>query len=211
MYLPHVKDFVALARDTGLVPVYREIVADLDTPLTVFAKIAGRDSHAFLFESLEGGEKWGRYSFIGLDPIATFESRQDQISIIRNGKQSKTQGDPLVGLKNLLASFRASGDSSLPRFFGGAVSFLGYDMVRFMEDLPTQNPALNEFPDSSFMIPRILLVCDNFRQTLTIVNCAEIPPDGDHEAIYREACRRIDEIVERLKVPLPYDFLESSF
>ena len=75
MHQPALEDFKKLAETAGLIPVCREIVADLDTPLTVFAKVAGDESHAFLFESLEGGEKWGRYSFIGLDPLLTFESQ----------------------------------------------------------------------------------------------------------------------------------------
>ena len=79
MFRPSLQEFERLAVDAGLVPIYREIVADLDTPLTIFAKVAGGESHAFLFESLEGGEKWGRYSFIGLDPILTFASRGTRI------------------------------------------------------------------------------------------------------------------------------------
>ena len=146
MYLPDLTNFIENAKKAGLVPVYREIVADLDTPLTVFAKVAGKDSHAFLFESLEGGEKWGRYSFIGLDPIATFESNNDTIIINREGNVSQLQGDPLDELKKLLESFGVSNSGSLPRFYGGAVGFLGYEMVRFMESLPVENPPLEEFP-----------------------------------------------------------------
>jgi anthranilate synthase component 1 len=210
MYLPDSTNFKENARKAGLVPVYREIVADLDTPLTVFAKVAGKDSHAFLFESLEGGEKWGRYSFIGLDPIATFESNNDTIIISRDGSTSELQGDPLDALKKLLESFRVSGSGSLPRFYGGAVGFLGYDMVRFMEALPAENPPLADFPDSSFMIPKILLICDSLKQTLIIVNCVVISGDSDLDALYSEAQKQIDAIVERLKVPLPYDFLEGN-
>lgn len=210
MYLPDLKNFKVNAQKAGLVPVYREIVADLDTPLTVFAKVAGKDSHAFLFESLEGGEKWGRYSFIGLDPIATFESNNDTIIINRDGSTSELQGDPLDELKTLLESFGVSESGSLPRFYGGAVGFLGYDMVRFMESLPVENPPLADFPDSSFMIPKTLLICDSLKQTLTIVNCVVIAEDGDLDTLYLEAQKQIDSIVERLKVPLPYDFLEGN-
>lgn len=210
MYLPERKEFVALAEKAGLVPVYREIVADLDTPLTVFAKVAGKDSHAFLFESLEGGEKWGRYSFIGLDPIATFESRGEQIFVSENGDIRRLQGDPINELKSLLAGYNVNDAGTLPRFYGGAVGFLGYDMVRFMEELPDENKPSEEFPDSSFMIPKMLVICDNLKQSLTIVNCVVIASDTDPNEQYDQAQQQIDEIVDRLKVPFPSDFLEGD-
>ncbi len=202
---PSLEDFRELARCAGLVPVSREIVADLDTPLTVFAKLAGDDSHAFLLESLEGGEKWGRYSFIGFDPLLTFESRGDKIKVRRGADLEELTGDPLAELKRILASFRACGETDfLPRFFGGAVGYLGYDMVRFMEELPENNPPLAMFPDSSFMVPRIILIFDNLKQTLLVVNCVEI--GDDVEECYRRGCQQVDAIIKRLRLrPLPYD------
>ncbi len=196
-------DFEQLAADAGLVPVYRKIIADLDTPLTIFAKVAGGASHAFLFESLEGGENWGRYSFVGLDPILTFESTGEDVTIRKEGCTEKRTGDPLHELKKVLASFNACNTDFLSRFFGGAVGFLGYDMVRFMERLPEQNPPLTGFPDCSFMIPRLVLIYDNLEQTLTIVNCVMVSAGRSLEELYQEAHENIDAVVERLKVPLP--------
>ncbi|MCK5437093.1 MAG: anthranilate synthase component I [Desulfobulbaceae bacterium] len=211
MYQPSLTEFRELAKTAGLIPVSREIVADLDTPLTVFAKVAGNEPHAFLLESLEGGEKWGRYSFIGLDPIATFESRGEQIEIRRGENLRKVQGDPIAELKKLLSSFVVCSNTDvLPRFFGGAVGFLGYDMVRFIENLPEINPVQDESPDSAFMIPRILLIYDNLKQVLTIVNCVVIPDGGDSAGCYQTALDQINEIVERLKNPLPYDFMNAA-
>ena len=135
MHKPDLETFKKLATEAKLVPVYREILADLDTPLTIFAKVASQDSHAFLFESLEGGEKWGRDSFIGFDPLMTFASSQEHIEIKRGGTTETRTGNPLHELKNLLASFKAHQAESLPRFFGGLVGYLGYDMVKFMERL----------------------------------------------------------------------------
>ncbi len=188
-------------------PVYREIIADLDTPLTIFAKVAGKKSHAFLFESVEGGEKWGRYSFIGLDPIATFQSFCQSISIQQGTENQEKQGDPIEALKELLTSFNACRSEVLPRFFGGAVGFMGYDMVRFMERLPEENQPLADCPDSSFMIPRLVLIHDSLRQTLTIVNCVPLEADSDLDALYQEAMKRIDGIVEQLQCPLPGELL----
>lgn len=212
MYRPDLSDFRRLAQDAGLIPVCREIIADLDTPLTVFAKLAGDESHAFLLESLEGGAKWGRYSFVGYDPLLTFASHGENISVQRQGQTEQLTGNPLQELQRLLTSFKACTDSDfLPRFFGGAVGFLGYDMVRFMERLPQENPPLENFPDSSFMIPRFVLIFDNLKQTLTVVHCVEVEAAGDIAEIYSLAKREIDGVISRLhKRPLPYDVVEGD-
>ncbi len=202
MHKPDQDVFAQLARTSGLVPVYREIVADLDTPLTIFAKLAADQSHAFLFESLQGGEKWGRYSFIGFDPIMTVTSHGDQLHIRRGGSEIEQQGDPFKILQGLLASFNAADDESLPRFFGGLVGYLGYDMVRFVEEIPGRNPPL-DLPDSSFMVPRLVLVHDSFKQKLIIVNWVVVPEQGDATVLYQEARERIDQLAARLKGPLP--------
>ena len=204
MYQPSLSVFTDLAGEAGLIPVHREIIADLDTPLTIFAKLAEGESHAFLFESLEGGEKWGRYSFVGFDPLVVFESRGESSVITRSGVSSTVTGNPLDLLKELLSSFRVSGQSEyLPRFFGGAVGFLGYDMVRFMEKLPEINPPLTGFPDSSFMIPRLVLIYDNLKQILTIVNCVAVDQARPLAEQYAEATARIDGVVARLREYLP--------
>ncbi|MBU4263503.1 MAG: anthranilate synthase component I [Proteobacteria bacterium] len=212
MYQPALDDFKKLADKANLIPVCREIVADLDTPLTVFAKVAGDESHAFLLESLEGGEKWGRYSFIGLDPLLTFESRGERIVIQRDGRIEERAGDPLAELKSILESFNACRESDfLPRFFGGAVGYLGYDMVRFMERLPDNNQPLDNFPDSSFMVPRLLLICDNLKQKLTVVNCVVAEAGDNLEELYQKACQRIDAVIKRLRRrPLPYDVVDND-
>jgi anthranilate synthase component 1 len=208
MHKPDLETFSKLAGEAGLVPVSREIVADLDTPLTIYAKVAANDTHAFLFESLEGGEKWGRYSFIGFDPLLTFSSSREQMTIKRQGKSEVRNGNPLQELRNLLASFRAHQSEYLPRFFGGLVGYLGYDMVRFMERLPDTQKSL-DLPDSSFMVPRTVLIHDSFKQKLHIVNCVEIGEGADPEELYHGACRQIDGVAELLKKPLPYGFVES--
>jgi len=208
MHKPDLETFKNLAEEAELVPVYREIVADLDTPLTIFAKVASEDSHAFLFESLEGGEKWGRYSFIGFDPLMTFTSFQEKIEIRRDDTVETCTGNPLQELRNLLASFKAHQAESLPRFFGGLVGYLGYDMVKFMEKLPDTHTPL-DLPDSSFMVPRTVLIHDSFKQKLVIVNCVELKEGDDPADMYHKACSQIDEVAARLKQPLPYAFVES--
>jgi len=210
MLKPELSDFRRLAATAGLVPVCREIVADLDTPLTAFAKVALGRRHAFLLESLQGGEKWGRYSFIGFEPLATFVSRGEQVEIRRAAETDKFTSDPIEALKALIASFNPCDTGYLPRFFGGAVGFMGYDMVRFMERLPAINPPKPEFPDSSFMVPKIVLICDSIRQTISIVNCVLPAAATDLDALYREAEKTIDDIVALLRGPLPQGLADSS-
>lgn len=213
-HFPDFADFRNRLDRGGLVPVYRKIIADYDTPLTLFAKVAEGQSHAFLFESMEGGEKWGRYSFIGFDPLVTFSSRGERIETCVFGDAGtdrvESVGDPLEALKGLVEGFAAGeADDQLARFCGGAVGFLGYDMVRFMEELPAEKPPL-PFPDSSFMIPKMVLVHDSFRQTVTVV-CWVRPADRDDVAsLYDGATRRIDEVIARLRTPVSATALAAN-
>ena len=211
-YLPDYEKFRSSLTAAGLVPVHRQIVADLDTPLTLFAKVAKDYSHVFLFESMEGGEKWGRYSFIGLDPLVTFTSKGSEVTIeqvTREGKKTaRSTANPLQALRSLVADLRAMEDPELPRFCGGAVGFLGYDMVRFMENLPETHPPL-DFPDSSFMVPRIVLIHDSFRQTVTVVCWVRGDREQESRMQYDDAIRRIETIVRQLKAPVPADYYES--
>jgi len=111
MYSPDLETFSAMIKGAGLVPLHRAIVADLDTPLTIFAKVAGKEEHAFLFESMEGGEKWGRYSFIGLDPLVTFESIRDRVTLAGTGfdvPEVREEVNPFTELRDLLASLTIS-------------------------------------------------------------------------------------------------------
>ncbi len=138
IFFPDKQKFLRDIQADRLVPVSSQIVADLDTPLTLFAKVADHHSHAFLFESMEGGEKWGRYSFIGFDPLVTFTSSGDVVEINQPGNDHvlrRFQANPLQALKALVSELGAAEYADLPRFCGGAVGFLGYDMVRFMEEL----------------------------------------------------------------------------
>jgi anthranilate synthase component 1 len=207
MNVPDQDMFIGMAAESGLVPVYRTIITDLETPLTIYAKVGSGSSHSFLFESMEGGEKWGRYSFIGLDPLVTLHSYGDRVTIAGDGgrgQEVKTGTSPLQELRDLLAGFNAGSAPELPRFYGGAVGFLGYDMVRFIEEIPDENPALN-MPDCSFMVPRLVLIHDAVLQQLTIVCNVVTDSDPDHSLLYRQAVQRIDEVVHQLRRPLSED------
>nr|WP_320009599.1 anthranilate synthase component I [uncultured Desulfobulbus sp.] len=213
MYSPEQSTFSDMITSSDLVPVHRTIVADLETPLTLFAKVAALDPHAFLFESMEGGEKWGRYSFIGLDPLVTFTSIRDKVSIAYPGLddsgEERSGVNPLKELRELLASFQVLDSPGLPRFYGGAVGFLGYDMVRFMEKLPDRHPPM-DLPDSSFMIPGIVLIHDAMKQKLTIVCNVWKRGKISTQQMYDNACRRIEEIIGRLEEPISQSFVSQK-
>jgi anthranilate synthase component 1 len=210
MYLPELETFTEMIAEAGLVPLYRTIIADLETPLTIFAKAAGRDRYAFLFESMEGGEKWGRYSFIGLDPLLTFSSQGGRVRLTRNGQPEEIRDgvNPLQELRALLKAFKASTAPGLPRFYGGLVGFLGYDMIRFVEDIPDQHEPLN-LPDSSFIVPRLVLIHDAISQKLTVV-CNVVPEAGKSAAeLYADGCTRIEAVLHSLRQPIPASLYSS--
>ena len=212
MYFPDQESFAEMVKGAGLVPLHRTVVADLDTPLTVFAKVAGSEEHAFLFESMEGGEKWGRYSFVGLDPLLTFESRGGQVRLAGEqfaDPEIREDVNPLRELRKILAAFRASTAPGLPRFYGGAVGFLGYDMIRFIEEIPDSHEHL-DVPDSSFIIPRLVLIHDSVNQTLTVV-CNVLAGSGDNTVqLYEEGCTRIDAVIEKIRQPVPESLATAS-
>lgn len=211
-YYPDIQQFTDEIGTSKLIPLCAEIVADLDTPLTLFAKVVKEHRHIFLFESMEGGEKWGRYSFIGYDPLVTFSSKADKVTIteVKNGIYTDriSRENPIQALKNLVEELAAPEFEMLPKFCGGAVGFLGYDMVRFMEDLPDSRTPL-DLPDSSFMIPEIVLVFDNLKQTVTVV-CWSWCENVDSADLYQRAAKRIDEVVGTIKQPVPDNFFRES-
>ncbi len=212
LYFPDYQMFRAALSDKDLIPVYREIVADLDTPLTLFAKIADNHEHIFLFESMEGGEKWGRYSFIGFDPVLKFSSKGNTVSLEYCDEAKNiayADVNPLKVLREIMDGFKPFDHENLPRFCGGAVGFLGYDMVRFMEELPDRHESL-DLPDSSFIIPRIVLVHDSFKQTVTVVCWSHAANGEKGEDLYQTAIGKIDEVVAALKGPVPQSFFKDE-
>lgn len=213
VFFPDKQKFLRDMPANRLVPVSSQIVADLDTPLTLFSKVADRHSHAFLFESMEGGEKWGRFSFIGYDPLVTFTSSEDVVEVHQSGNDRalrRFQANPLQALKALVSELGAAEYEDLPRFCGGAVGFLGYDMVRFMEELPPDGRPATDLPDSSFMVPKIVLVHDSFKQTVTIVCWVRTDGGEDGNALYGEALALINGVIDRIKRPVDAALFQAS-
>lgn len=202
MYYPDFSTFQTLAAQGNLIPVYREIMADLDTPVSAFRKIDdGR--YAFLLESIEGGEKWARYTFLGAAPEVVIRSRGTVVEVLETGKPLRREevADPLGFVRDYLARFTPVEIPGIPRFFGGAVGYLGYDMVRYFERLPTERPAVIGAWDSYFVITDTMLIFDNVSQKIKVVSNAHLEGTTPEKA-YAEAVAKIDALISKLKAPL---------
>jgi anthranilate synthase component 1 len=204
MYYPDFAAFASLAAKGNLIPVYREIMADLDTPVSAFRKIDdGR--YSFLLESIEGGEKWARYTFLGSTPSEVIRSRSNTVEVLtENGNVRREEvADPFGFIREYLARYTPVELAGLPRFFGGAVGYLGYDMVRHFENLPTDKPAVIGAYDSYFVITDTIVIFDNIAQKIKVVSNAHLDEGKTPEAAYAEATAKIDTIIRKLKAPLP--------
>lgn len=201
-YEPSRDEFKRLAEDFSVVPVWREVVADLETPVSAFMKLAG-DETAFLLESVEHGERWGRYSFLGVDPFLIMTARDGEVRWVGEPPGfAPTHGTPLEILKAVLAGYRSADLDGLPPLHGGAVGYLGYDVVRYLERLPQTTVDDVEVPEMMLMFPRTLLVFDHLRQRMIVVSNIV---QGDD---YDQAIARSDGLIEKLAGSLPYRPIE---
>ncbi len=204
IYVPDFETFKKMAGEGNLIPVYREALADAETPVTMLLKLIDRP-HVFLLESVEGGEKWGRYSFLGTDPRIVVRIHKEGIVVEENGmvQQFSHKGDPLKFLEELLGNQRPVPVKGLPRFYGGAVGFFGYDIVRYFEKIPESPPCEDGADEAVFLITDVMAIFDNVRHTIKIVSTAIIEADCDLLAIYQETTRKIDAMTEILHAPVP--------
>jgi len=193
-------EYLDLSRKYNLIPVCCEINADLDTPISVYKKIV-REGPAYLLESVEGGENLARYSFIGFDPFLVFTSRDEEAQLTGGGQQKTMPGPPLESLERVLSGFRVYRRSGLPRFYGGAVGYVSYDAVRFIERVELPPDGIRGLPDCSFIFAGTVLVFDHVRRTLTIVVNSLT---GDNpEKSYGETVERIEAIIQALGGNIP--------
>lgn len=200
MIRPDLEEFKALSEKGNLIPVYKEILADMDTPVTAYLKL--NDSPSFLFESVVGGEKWARYSFAGTRPLREIRAWGQRVEVKDriNGTESFETDDPIGVLKRELSRFRPVDVKGLPRFYGGLVGYIGYDMVRFFERVPDEKKKGLGLPDMFFMLTDTLVIFDSLKQKIKVVSNAHLK--GDPEYAYREAVEKIEDIISQLRKPV---------
>lgn len=201
--VPDREEFLRRAAQGNLIPVYREILADRLTPVSAFERLVGDtggEQYAFLLESVEKGERIGRYSFLGCDPAMIFRSKGRTATLIESDRSWTTEiapdADPLTLLAELMGRYRYVPDPTLPRFSGGAVGFLSYDVVRFFEELPDVNPDELDVDDVCFLFTDTLLVFDHLRHGLKVVCNVHVTEDPG--SVYDRAAERIERIIARL-------------
>ena len=205
-YHPSFDEFVALAAGASVVPVYRQLVSDTLTPVSAFCKIQEGD-WSFLFESVVGGERVGRYSFLGSGPFLRFQAQDQKVQrqTVVAGQpgpcEERTHPDPLRLLEEELTAYRAPHVPGLPRFCGGAVGYAGYDTVRYVERLPHPPRDDRQLPDLCFAFYDRMVIFDHINKTIAAVAHAHVAgarPDELPQR-YQEACQRVDRLVERLQ------------
>jgi anthranilate synthase component 1 len=206
MTRPTKEIFLDQAVTGSVIPVWQEFHADLETPVSAYLKIAARfpDDH-FLLESVEGGEKWARYSFIGFDPYIRFRADGSSVTISRGAENKVRTGviDPMVELEEILKNINYVREEGLPRLSGGAVGFIGYDYVRSIERIPDTHPREGT-PDALFLFPSQLLIFDNVKHTIRIVVHGQIGGDRPPSDEYLRCIHAIEEVKRVLKGPLPW-------
>ena len=208
MVYPDLEEFRSLSTKGNLIPVYKEILADTDTPVSAALKLGGTPS--FLLESVVGGEKWARYSFLGSRPSKVIKSWGNRVEIKdeKRKRQVLEVEDPLDIIKKEIRVYSPVSVKGLPRFYGGLVGYIGYDTVRFFERIPDLKKPGLDLPDMFFMVADTILIFDGLKQKIKIVSNAYL--DGkDYTEAYSKAIEKIDKVVERLKRPMKKQRVKS--
>jgi anthranilate synthase component 1 len=202
MIRPDAREFRKLAKPGRRVPVIREILADTDTPVSALLKLSG-DDHAFLLESVEGGETWSRYSILGTGASAVYTASHGTVTVQRGGRTRRVTGaaDAFVELERWHRSQRPVPIEGLPPFWGGAVGFVSYDAVRALEKLPDRTTDPLGVPDAVFLLVDTVVVFDNLSLTMKVITSR--PAGRDPDRTYAACVRTIDRTIEQLRRPLP--------
>jgi anthranilate synthase component 1 len=200
---PDIDQYRRLAKQSNVIPVCVEILADTNTPVSLLKKIYKNNGAAFLFESVEGGERWGRYSFLGVSARTHIRVFRQLVEIRENGvcQQIAHHGDPLSVLKTWMNKYRPAHMPELPRFWGGMVGYLTFEMVSFFESIPNLLP--EDKPIAHFIIPDELLIFDNIRHTLfgVVISFIDTPEDSDR--VFHSAKRRTESLLREMERPFP--------
>ncbi|WP_377474274.1 MAG: anthranilate synthase component I [Microcoleus anatoxicus] len=205
MIFPDFSQFSELAKQGNFVPVYQEWVADLDTPVSAWYRVCAGQPYSFLLESVEGGEKIGRYSFLGCDPLWILEAKGTQTTqVYRDGSQKVFSGDPFVALTECLQSYQPVKLPQLPAGIGGLFGFWGYELIKWIEPrVPVYPAGEKDLPDGLWMQVDNLLIFDQVKRKIWAIAYADLREVGvDLAQAYGQACDRVSQLVDKLKSPL---------
>ena len=201
-YFPKPDDFEELSAKYNVIPVFADILADTETPVSAFLKVDSPESESFLFESVEGGERWGRYSFLGTGAKSIIRSIGDVVEICSDGGIKKETGNPLEIFKKYMDQFNVAPVENAPRFLGGAVGYAGYDMVRHMEKLPKTAEKDLDIYEMCFVLSDTVLVFDRKEHKIKVVAIVYTDDSDNSEELYNEALDKINSLVEKINGPL---------
>lgn len=211
MYSATEQEFLKLAKKGNLIPVYKEILGDLETPVSAYFKIARNAKYSFLLESVEGEEKIARFSFLAKDPELVFETKNNTVKISRFKRGGpirefyKIEDTPLSFIRQILKKYKFVNVPQLPRFCGGLVGYLGYDVVKFFEELPSKTRNDLKLPDTLLVLAKSLIIFDHLNHNIKIVHCAYVDPKSSRAQKikeYRGALSHIELLIKELNCPL---------
>lgn len=208
---PSFKQFKEMSKQGNLIPVFSEYLADIETPVSAYLKIRD-ESYSYLLESADGGNRWGRYSFIGYKPFLTITARDTEVEIIEEDRKKILTDveNPLLIMREISQKYREVTMEDLPPFQGGLVGYTNYDIIRKWERLPGIIPMSKELPDLIFTACRRIIIFDHFTHMLKVVSFASLNGDNDMETAYKNACREVDETIQALKRPIEPGILDRT-
>ncbi|MCU6708350.1 anthranilate synthase component I [Paenibacillus sp. J5C_2022] len=192
---------IQLSDTYNLIPIVRHVMADTETPIRLFQHFA-KEKHAFLLESVEGGVKWARHSFIGTNPFMMLYGKNGELILEHNGSKTVLKGSPISELKAKLRTFRSPSMTELPPFTGGAIGFFGYDLLQYYERLPAHRIDDLNMNDMQFMFCDTVIVFDHFKQQLQLIGNVHIPEGATDESIemaYNDAVTKLEAMILRLQ------------
>jgi anthranilate synthase component 1 len=199
MIRPSFTEFCILSKQGNLIPVYEELLMDLETPLSFFKRLE-RDDYSFLLESVEGSERWARYSFLGTRPQRVFKARGNRVEIVENGKQqSFTSDSPLKALEQLLKECRSVLVPGVPPFFGGALGYVAYNAVEQFHEIPDGKKDCLGMPEIFFIFVQTLIAFDNLKHTIKVIDNVRLDRGNSLRGAYDRATRRIRKVISSLQ------------
>ncbi|MCP4718501.1 MAG: anthranilate synthase component I family protein [Desulfobacteraceae bacterium] len=198
---PNKEKFIELAKTANVIPVCTRVLADTDTPVSILQKCYDKNKECFLLESVEGGERWARYSFLGISAFGTVKIFKEYVEIKTQNDHNKIlhKNDPLGVMRTLINGYTPAGIQDLPRFWSGLTGYFTYEMVSFFEDIPVSLP--DDTPYGHFIIPDQMIIFDNMKQTLTCVKICYLPENFDPGQAYDDAQVDLAGLVDTINQP----------